>query len=583
MKKLKALLAAVLVFVLAFTLAGCVNNEQSQGGTPTSSLVSISVDASGAKTEYYVGEEFSAEGLVVTRSTRNASGVGLTVTEVPLSDCVIDSSQYNKDVGGTYTITVSYSYDNGTQSATYTVTSRYSVRPYRLNIDISGVEKLVYNDGEEFSAEGLEVYAIDYDYINQQASDPYDVSDEVEIDSSAYNKNVVGEYPIVVSYTDRGVTIESTFTVQVITAAGLVLQLPSVEEQPQDTYTLTSDSPTAEIDVSGISVYVADANGIIEGSEPVNHSDLTFSAYLGQKEYPITNNKFTADVGGTYAIYADYENYTMPSGTQVDKIDGFTLVYVVDKLVSLTFNATAEGTITSQKAGVNIMRNTWSFTATYGSGNTAVISANDSRINIENFSSTAIGTDKIATVTFTDYDAKGEVMTATTEVTYTVEAVTVDEVENIFIDSDIVSQLNSTYTEEFILNDFVSITAEEGSAVNINANSKTYGEYSFTYRIQLGGEGTNEHRSIKINTIAPGATIRIYCMASNSQETRDVALYDNTFVDKTVTPTAIVGDIKNVAGDKLYLVEFTVTAASTYYFASQGSGVNVYGIEIIYN
>ena len=70
---------------------------------------------------------------------------------------------------------------------------------------------------------------------------------------------------------------------------------------------------------------------------------------------------------------------------------------------------------------------------------------------------------------------------------------------------------------------------------------------------------------------------------SNSQETRDVALYDNTFVDKTVTPTAMVGDIKNVAGDKLYLVEFTVTAASTYYFASQGSGVNVYGIEIIYN
>ena len=68
MKKLKALLAAVLVFVLAFTIAGCNTNSGNGGGngdneqpTGPATLNRIDINTDNVKKDYYVDDEFTSE------------------------------------------------------------------------------------------------------------------------------------------------------------------------------------------------------------------------------------------------------------------------------------------------------------------------------------------------------------------------------------------------------------------------------------------------------------------------------------------------------------------------------------------
>ena len=156
--------------------------------------------------------------------------------------------------------------------------------------------------------------------------------------------------------------------------------------------------------------------------------------------------------------------------------------------------------------------------------------------------------------------------------------------QNVIVGSEQLAVGDITTKKELATGISVMPAPEGSAAVTIDTNSKSYAadNKSFTTRLKLGGEGKKDSRSIEIVTTGK-AKIVVYAMSSSSAATREVGLYNSTFVDKTATPNAIIGGVKECPGDKLYKLEWEVGEAGTYYFACLASGLNVYGIEIIYD
>ena len=578
MKKLKALLAAALAFVFALSLAGCVPEQTEEPAADELVLSLVEVDTTNAKTEFFVGEQFSTEGLVVTRSGRNLTQETVFYQEeVPLDECTIDSSAFKSDTVGEYVITVSYTLGEVTKSDEYTVSVVRPVRPYRLILDESGAKKM-FGIGEEFSSDGLKATAFDYDYSAQKELEPYDVTASISVDSSAYNAEVAGSYEIVVSYTKDETTIQASYNVSVKIGAGLDIVLP------EDAVVDANGAMSVDLQKGGTTVDFGDwvvnqvnANGDVD---KVVTEDITFEVYNAATPVAVNGTSFTATEGGAYNVWAVLEGYQLPDSEETFTLKSFVIIYVMDSLKSITFNADASCTLVTQPAGSDIISKTWTFTATYSSGATKQLTAED--VVIEGLTTTAVTAAGVANISYTEPNAKGDSMSANTTVNYTItEAVGGDGV-TVIIDSEEISALSSTITAETKINDYISITASADKSVSVDSNSKTYEDKSFTHRIKLGGEGTNVQRSLKLITAEDNARIIIYAMSSSSSESRTAALYDGTFVDKNSTPEAVVGNTINVPGDKLNKYEFTVEEAGTYYFASQSGGLNVYGIEIVF-
>ena len=110
MKKLKlvlpVLMAAIMVLAIPFTFA-CKKKPQNSGNDVTK-LQSIDLDLTYAKTEYYLGENFSAEGLVVKATVLKPKAKEPETVELESNEYVIDWSAYSKSAVAEYAIKVSY-------------------------------------------------------------------------------------------------------------------------------------------------------------------------------------------------------------------------------------------------------------------------------------------------------------------------------------------------------------------------------------------------------------------------------------------------------------------------------------------
>lgn len=310
MKKFKHVVPFFLAMVmaLAIPLAGCSScgnkDDDDDKDKDVVTLESVSVDASNAKTEYFVGEEFSSEGLVVTVSFSDSTKVTCETNEY-----TVDSSAFKNDAAGVYTIRVSCTFDDVTKDDSYSVT--VTALP-------------------EF--EGLEV----------------------------------------------------TFV-----------------EGTQDTYTLTADTTKVEIDTTKIVVKEVNDDGTVGGVI----TDYTAKLFKGQEEITLTDGKAMVEAGA-YAIWVE-------KASEVSSFNrtGFVLVYVNDRMTGFEFK---EGTL-SQPAGIDVISNTWKFTATYVTGATKEISAEECAFAADTFT---VGSNSVV-VTYTDYDAKGNYETLTAKVDYT--------------------------------------------------------------------------------------------------------------------------------------------------------------------
>ena len=469
--------------------------------TVVTTLVRLELEESSVKTSFFVGEEFSAEGLTGVVRLRDTAGSSITARteEVTLEDLVVDSSEYKKDTVGVYTITVSYTAYEKTVEDTYTVTVEQQVRLSEISLEIAESAKY-YSLGEEFSTDGLTVTATIYDFLNEKVEDVHEVAltdPNLEIDSSAFNNQQEGDYKINISYTENGVTVEQSYTVYVRMGAGLYLEINGNPDSAS--YVLAKGGTT--VDLSQIDVFIAD----VQGKTDVQLTEgYTMQVFRGsaENEYPVSENTFVADKAGAYNVWVRYENYNIPNTDIVVDLDDFIIIYVTDELQSIELN---EGAVLTQEAGPDEISKTWTFTATYSSGAEKQLGIDD--VIIGDDFSTVIQTESgVTTVTYKEVDSTGKEMTASCEVKYVITApsVPVQRYEfNASVTYADTAKDTSVEGEELIKGIMTAVG-------NVQVKDKTTDDDKYTKAIQIS---SSKYLTINVSGVS---TITVYAATSSS-------------------------------------------------------------------
>ena len=163
------------------------------------------------KVDYVAGEELDLSKLVLNATFENGKTEPLAVADV-----TVDSSAFNKDAAGTYTITVSY---KEYAPITYTV-SVYA--PSAVELDFDAVEKLAQNstagNGVYFNHSFKEVYSVNEAFANAglsvtvvatngEATKSFRVSlDDVTI--TGFDSSAAGKQTITVAYGTVSATVD---------------------------------------------------------------------------------------------------------------------------------------------------------------------------------------------------------------------------------------------------------------------------------------------------------------------------------------------------------------------------------------
>lgn len=131
----------------------------------------------------------------------------------------------------------------------------------------------------------------------------------------------------------------------------------------------------------------------------------------------------------------------------------------------------------------------------------------------------------------------------------------------------------ASYSSDVKVNSVYTIKVNAADAVSVANHSTTAsdGSFSSTNRLNLGGKGTTENRSVQVNAPKAG-TLKVYMMSSNTTAERTVNLLD--------AYGNVVNSVSGVNGTSLDAYTFTVPSTGTYYISSAGSGL--YMFRIIY-
>lgn len=125
--------------------------------------------------------------------------------------------------------------------------------------------------------------------------------------------------------------------------------------------------------------------------------------------------------------------------------------------------------------------------------------------------------------------------------------------------------------------DGLTIVATESKSITVDKSDKTYGEgLKFTYRLKLGGTGAAAYRHLKFD-VRGNCTIEVYCMSGNSGQSRSMVLAKDEWTNTIQTWEGVTGTEVN------RLTYQYVGGKATLYLGSGNSGVNLYGINVVYD
>lgn len=234
-------------------------------------VTGISVQQNAGKRLFLFGEEFSTQGIVVKKIFSDNTSLALIPQQYE-----INSESYKADKAGNYTISVRYTDGQKTFTDAYTVTVTPEVETILTKITLkTDAVKTQYFFGEDISFDGLVVekwYSTDDVIITEYAN-----SEEYTVDTSAYNKTMLGYYDIIVSM-EEATGVSASYEVKVndflhhITAT-----------QNKGIFDLGE-----EFVAEGLVVYEYMASGDYTMAEPVN--------------YTLDSNAFNSSEEGTYTI-----------------------------------------------------------------------------------------------------------------------------------------------------------------------------------------------------------------------------------------------------------------------------------------
>ena len=446
--------------------------------------------------------------------------------------------------------------------------------------------KVNFAVGEEFSYEGLTVTANYLVLGTSITTATEDVTSKVDYDTSEFDSSKAGTYTVYLSYTYGTVTMYGDYNVNVLsdlegTIAGLEVTYDGARQ-----IDLTAENPTATIDLTKIKVTRMSGDTVDDVGEtilPEGNYTLSYSKDGGA--LTAVEAGATSLSGLTKGVYSIYALSTYTLGNETFEMSGFVTVFVVDSLASI---AKDEGGTLSfdYDADVNTIGSDWTFTATYGSGATVKLNAEDvdfgERVNdSEGENSVTVSyTEEVLKYDSEADDAVIDSVTVDCDVTYTIgenpnpdpgpsELTDVEFNVNDLEIGDITANTNLTDDGK------ISVAATAEKAVTVDANDKTYGGIDFTRRLKLNGKGSDTERSVKL-LVEGDATIKVYALSGSSSEDRSLNLYDSEF-KSLITDQIAAG--KPTDAD---LSELTYSvSAGTYYLASD-KAVNIYYILIDY-
>ncbi len=606
MRKIKRCFATIVATALAVVLivgTGCL-----MGCGGSKKIVGIDVDTSSARTTYSQGDEFTSAGIVVSQLYSDGS-LGDAITSFG-GGYSVDSSAYNRYTPGSYEIIVSATINETEYTESYTVKVVEGAAD-TLKLDLSGV-KTEYTVPDSFTAEGLKG---EVTYANGYTNSL--TNSDMIIDSSNFRYNRSGTYTITAVYESNGRTAIATYDVtvtdpkEVYTDTGIDVYVTdnaesaeSGEEVTDIDVTLPSGCITENggynlsQDISGLKVvYRKDAekdtaegesSESSESSEVTTLADESTSDSITTELSPKTDNEdgYTlkyyhngeeiSDLENIYedGIYQIWALYDVTIGQERVTLSNFVRIYVLDTAASISENE--QGTYSQEGSYSDEMSPTWSYTVTFLSGAKKTITAGDVVVTKGNTTvQNEEGEKYSSTVSYTYINAKGQAtdpVTCTVEYTITSTLVSYDlNITELFNSSALAEQ---SYSDDVYLSDTFTIKASSSGTVSVNSNSKSIDGFSFSYRLQLGGAGKADYRSIQI-TVTGACTIRVYGMSSSSGTSRTLQLYDGEWT--ALDDTGFVND-----GASIGSYEFTLEAAGTYYLASTSGGFNIYMVSVVY-
>ena len=443
--------------------------------------------------------------------------------------------------------------------------------------------KVNFAVGEEFSYEGLTVTA-NYLVLGESITTATeDVTSKVDFDTSEFDSSKAGTYTVYLSYTYRKVTMYGDYNVNVLsdlegTIAGLEVTYDGARQ-----IDLTAENPTATIDLTKIKVTRMSGDTVDDVGEtilPEGNYTLSYSKDGGA--LTAVEAGATSLSGLTKGVYSIYALSTYTLGNETFEMSGFVTVFVVDSLASIAKDE--GGTLTYEYgADVNSIGSDWTFTATYGSGATVKLNAEDvdfgERVNDnegEN-SVTVSYTEEVLKYDSEADDAVTDSVTVDCDVTYTIgenpnAGTTYEKTTTVNI-TELGIANSDSITESIDLSGDGKIMAMASSSkeIRINDNSKKIDGFEFGRRLQLRGAGTADERSIKLSIEGP-AEIIVYGMSATSNSVRTLSLYDGEFANPSQG--------QSNDGNAIQKFTYTVDEAGTYYLAGD-NGMNIYYISIV--
>jgi hypothetical protein len=243
------------------------------------------ISAQDYQTEFALGEEFSVGGLTIT--AKYSDGTTKTV-----EDYEIDSSDYNKDLAGEYTIICSYTENGVTENCEYAVNvlEDFSI----TEIEVEG-QNLYFDCGMEFSFGSGVVKKVYSDGIKV-------VTRDYQIDSSNYDKDRAGEYEIFVICGDN----QAVYTVSVM------------DESYIETVTVTGQRTK----------YTLGQDFVFNGTVTISYINDRPNDIVPASKYMVNADAYDKNTIGTYQIIVSIGTKNCTFNVRVEEVKSLKILMI---------------------------------------------------------------------------------------------------------------------------------------------------------------------------------------------------------------------------------------------------------------
>ena len=175
---------------------------------PAKTKTLVSISATKAKTSYYTDEELSTADITVTATWSDS-----TTSVVPNEDVVFDTQYVNLATAGTYSIGISYTYGEDTESTSVQVTSVERPLVKTLSSIVASKTKTAYTVNESLDTSDITAVASFSDTTTENIANA-----DLSFDTSNVDMTTPGSYALEVSYTYNTVTKTDTVSITVSSA-----------------------------------------------------------------------------------------------------------------------------------------------------------------------------------------------------------------------------------------------------------------------------------------------------------------------------------------------------------------------------